>query len=106
MVLGHVYALGGRPQPLWQDPEVDAGRLKPVGFGHQRLDARVIASGKTGRQKLHQRVEALDGITLQCVRSFVGRQGAVQLASTPADPALQGVGVRDRGALGQPASLD
>ena len=37
MVLGHVQALGGRPQPLRQDPEVDAGRFKPAAFGHQRF---------------------------------------------------------------------
>jgi hypothetical protein len=68
VVLGHVCALRGRPQPLRQDPEVDVGRLQPIGFGHQRLDARVIASGEADWQQLHQRVEALDGIALQCAR--------------------------------------
>jgi len=73
---------------------------------HQRLDSHVIATGKAGRHQLHQRVEALDGIALQRERSFVCRQGAVQAASMHSGPALQGVGVRHRGALGQPASLD
>ena len=35
-----------------RDPEVDAGRLQPVGFGRQRLHG-VIASGEAGRQQLH-----------------------------------------------------
>ena len=62
-------------------PEVDAGRFQPPGFRQERLDPFKIVVGKAGRQQLHQGMEALDVIALECERSFVGRQGAVQVAS-------------------------